>query len=57
MISRFRRLFSKPSSPTDRKGLVGMYLSRNNERKGKASFFKTNQERQDGKFSQNRRRS
>jgi hypothetical protein len=54
--SGWRRLFTPPQAPADRSRLVGMYLSQANKPLGSSVRGSDIRERQEGKFSQNRRR-
>jgi hypothetical protein len=57
MISNgWRRLFKPQQTTADRSRLVGMYLSQANKPLGSSVRGLDNRERQEGKFSQNRRR-
>ena len=50
------RLFRSPQAPVDRSRLVGMYLSQANTEVNSPTRGSRTRERQEGKFSQNRRR-
>lgn len=52
----WRRLFKPAPASVDRSRLVGMYLSQANKPLDSGARGSETRERQDGKFSQNRRR-
>jgi hypothetical protein len=56
IVSGWRRMFKPPQASVDRSRLVGMYLSQANRPLGSSVRGSEVRERQDGKFSQNRRR-
>ena len=56
MVSGWTRLFKPPPPKTDRSALVGMYLSNANRPLDSSARGLDTRERQEGKFSQNRRR-
>ena len=56
IVSGWRRLFKPPQAKTDRSTLVGMYLSNANRPSDTSARGSSTRERQEGKFSQNRRR-
>ena len=53
---QFARLFKRPQASVDRSQLVGMYLSQANRPSDSIARGSGTRERQEGKFSQNRRR-
>ena len=56
IISGWRRLFKPRRATADRSALVGMYLSHTNRSSESSLRGSGTRERQEGKFSQNRRR-
>ena len=56
IVSGWRRLFKPPQATVDRSRLVGMYLSQANKPLDSDGRGSDTRERQEGKFSQNRRR-
>jgi hypothetical protein len=56
IVSGSRRLFKPRQTTADRSTLVGMYLSNANRPLGSSVRGSETRERQEGKFSQNRRR-
>ena len=56
IVSGWRRLFKPPQATVDRSRLVGMYLSQANKPLDSGARGSEVRERQEGKFSQNRRR-
>lgn len=56
MVSGWNRLFKPRKTTADRSTLVGMYLSNANRPLGSSVRGSDIRERQEGKFSQNRRR-
>ena len=56
IVSGWKRLFQPRQTKTDRSVLVGMYLSNANRPLGASVRGSDTRERQEGKFSQNRRR-
>ena len=56
IVSGWRRLFKPRQAKADRSTLVGMYLSNANRPLGSSVRGSETRERQEGKFSQNRRR-
>ena len=56
IVSGWRRLFKSPPATVDRSRLVGMYLSQANQPSDANGRGSGTRERQEGKFSQNRRR-
>ncbi len=56
-ISRVEAFLSPKPGGTDRSQLVGMYLEHANRDAGGGQRGAANRQRQNGKFSQNRRRS
>jgi hypothetical protein len=56
IVSGWKRLFKPRPAKTDRSMLVGMYLSNANRPVGSSARGSETRERQEGKFSQNRRR-
>jgi hypothetical protein len=56
IVSSWRRWFKSPKASVDRSQLVGMYLSQANKPLDSTARSSGTRERQEGKFSQNRRR-
>jgi hypothetical protein len=56
IVSGWRRLFKPRQTTADRSTLVGMYLSHANRPLDSSARGSETRERQEGKFSQNRRR-
>jgi hypothetical protein len=56
MLSGWNRLFKPPQATADRSRLVGMYLSQANKPLDSGARGSETRERQEGKFSQKRRR-
>lgn len=56
IVSGWRRLFKPRQATADRSTLVGMYLSNANRPSDSSPRGLDTRERQEGKFSQNRRR-
>jgi len=56
ILSGWRRLSKPPQVTADRSRLVGMYLSQANKPLDSGGRGSETRERQEGKFSQNRRR-
>ena len=56
IMSGWRRLFKPRRATADRSALVGMYLSNANRPMDSSARGLETRERQEGKFSQNRRR-
>jgi hypothetical protein len=56
IVNGWRRLFKPRQTTADRSTLVGMYLSNANRPLGSSVRGSETRERQEGKFSQNRRR-
>ena len=57
LMVRIERLFGPKYRGTDRPRLMGMYLDQTNRPSSAGTQGAARQERQDGKFSQNRRRA
>jgi hypothetical protein len=56
IVNAWRRLFKPPPAATDRSALVGMYLSNTNRPSDTSLRGSDTRARQEGKFSQQRRR-
>ena len=56
IVSGWKRLFKPPQATVDRSRLVGIYLSQANKPLDSSGRGSDTRERQEGKFSQNRRR-
>ncbi len=56
-LARLREPFARKLPSTDRSQLVGMYLEHTNRQAGNGLRGTNNRQRQNGKFSLNRRRS
>jgi hypothetical protein len=56
ILDGWRRLFKQPQPSVNRSQLVGMYLSQANKPLDSGMRGSGTRERQEGKFSQNRRR-
>ena len=56
IVNVWRRLFKPRRAMTDRSALVGMYLTYANRPSDSSPRGSDTRERQEGKFSQNRRR-
>ena len=56
ILGQIARWFRPPQATVDRSRLVGMYLSQANQAQDLSARGAPTRERQDGKFSQNRRR-
>ena len=57
MVSGWQQLFKPPQAKTGRSMLVGMYLSNANRPVDSSARGSDTRERQEGKFSQKRRRA
>ena len=57
ILDQIERLFRPPRATVDRSRLVGMYLSQANQPPDPGARGVPTRERQNGKFSQNRRRA